>query len=175
MKNWNDLQQVTGSLATHLPNGIQLLLVQIPVVYVRSYLNAFHSQILMTPSHLLNSKLRILHGQSAKPVKLLSLDILRTAVLFAGLLPEVENLMRQIVVQQVTEIQSVLRLRPVVEHDGHGREHLNVDVVSLHIFASFVEAPAILFNAAKELTVLVHVGHIWLVSASLNADPAWVP
>ena len=127
----------TVELFCSLPNGIELLLVQIPLVDVRAYLNALEVQVAHASRHLLGGQVRRLHGQRAEAVERLVGRLLVEVLLMLLLLRVLANLQSQIVVEHTTQIGRVLRLRPVVEHHRHGGQHLHVHVGPLHVATPF--------------------------------------
>ena len=94
----------------------------------------------------------------------------------------------QVVVDDPGDVERVLGLGPVAEHDGHRAERLHADAVPVHVadpgdieinrpvLISTVpprpRVPAVLLDRPEELPILHHVGLAHQAAAVVHADPA---
>ena len=78
-----------------------------------------------------------------------------------------------VVVEESREIQGVLGPGPVAEHDGHGRDDLDVDPVVVALVQAALRVPAVGLHFPEELAVQQHVAAARAVF--FHSDPASVP
>ncbi len=72
-------------------------------------------------------------------------------------------------VEEAAELERVGRRRAVREEHRHGREHLNVDAVPIHVAQASVVVPEVRLHGTEEAPVARHVGaaqrHVGMVGA----------
>lgn len=141
-------------------HGKQLRRVEGRLVHVRSDLDPRESQIGHAPFQLPDRDVRILKRYRSEPH-----ETIGVIAAHAG----------DVIVQQPRQIQRVLGLRPIAEHDGNGGQDLSVHAVRVTLGNAHRRIPRVGLDRPKAFAVLEHVRAAGAVVFELDESAVSVP
>ena len=145
-----------GVLSHHLPRvdeeagteilrgfveGIKDGVIEVTVEDMGGDLKAGHTEFADASGHLFDGEGDILHRDGAESNKAFGVGALDVG---------------EVIVEEARPIEGVLGLCPVVEENGDGAKHHDIDAPLIHIAEDGFGRPAIFLDLAKEETIIAH-------------------
>src|SRR6185312_6892841 len=124
----------TTQLFCSFPKGIKRWITKVFCIYIRSYLQSRHFQLLHAALHFLNGHIDILQRHSTYANKTIRMQI---------------NTLSNMIIKKTCCFQSMLWLRPVIKKYGDSGKHLHTYFRHVHFLQACLGIPAILFSFAN--------------------------